>query len=805
MSCDNISREVFCLRCMRTPIRIIHLLLVLAISFFYLYSNKQTRTDTNDVLSVATGKFSNIFNPLYARSESDIFLCGICNELLLDVDRNGEIVLNGKSGETRKFNGTDYNYSGVADCSVTNNGEYTDYSFNLREDVYFSDGVNMTADDVIFTMYVMADPSYTGVEQFYTLPIQGMDEYRLGFTDDLKNHYFDLADKIILSDAADCEENGIDRDSENIYRQSLERAWRECNNLIAEYCAGNFPDLLAQFGNSEVALAMYGWGFCDISEDGVLKGKKSGKTWNIKNGEFPDEDDYFDESFAFYSGDAKEFYNKALTNLSAETVLDKTKKYFAQSMISKNGDDKSVMSIKGIIKTGKYSFTVRMTDDAVLNLYKLSFSILPLHYYGDRTLFDIENNKFGFERGNLEKIKSLNDSPCGAGPFVFKEYSDGVVSLVRNDKYYKGIPVVENLNLCEMTSGDEVHEVLSGNIDIATVAFNEDVSKVIKSNSNKELSGDKIYSIKTLMPSYGYIGINAARVKSGSDPSGYESRALRKAFATVFAVYRDIAVSSFFHTPAGSFADVIEYPMLPCSWAYPDATENGYSIAFSKDKDGKNIYNPDMSDNDKYDAALNAATEYFIEAGYTYDEALKVFTKAPDGASLTYTIVIPGGGNKAHPGYTIASMSSDALKKIGITLEVVDLVNTSDIWTKLTNGEIDMWSAARGRGADPDLYQIYHSDSVPGNDGSEYNYYYICDERLDALISEAASSDNNIERKSIYKECFDIISDWGVEVPVFSAYMLDIFCCDNVNVSSLVKNATSFYDWSKEIENIELK
>jgi len=791
------------LKSVRNPVRIIHLILILTISFSYLYSNKKSYTDSKDVLSVATGRFSNIFSPLYARSASDIFLCGICNELLLDYDRNGEIVLRGKSGETRRFNGTDYTYSGIADCIITNNGEYTDYAFDMREDVYFSDGVNMTADDVIFTMYVMADPSYIGVEQFYTLPILGMEEYRLVFSADIKEHYYEIADRI--SSEKDGETSGIDRDTLNVYAQSLEKAWRECNKLISEYCAGNFPDLLLQFGNSENALAMYGWGFCELGKDGVLRGIKSGKTWNINNGELPSEDDYFNESFAFYSGDAELFYSKALTGLTKETVLDKAKKYFAESIFSMSGNDNSVPNINGVTKNGKYSFTVRMTDDAVLNLYKLSFSILPLHYYGDRNLFDIENNRFGFERGNLEKIKSLNDSPCGAGPYVFKEYSDGVVSLVRNDKYYKGAPRIKNIALCEITSGDEVNEILSGNIDVASVTYDDDVSLILKSNSNKELSGDKIYSIETQILSYGYIGINAHRVKVGNDPASYESKSLRKAFSTILAVYRDIAVSSFFYSEAGCRADVIEYPIPIASWAYPNATEKDYTKAFSKDKDGESIYNSDMTENDRYDAALNAAIEYFIEAGYTYDSTEKVFRNAPDGAALKYTIIIPGGGNKAHPGYIVASMASDALKQIGITLEVFDLADTNSIWNKLASSECDMWSAAKSRGADPDLYQLYHSDSIPGNNGSEYNYHLICDERLDKLIEDAAKSNNNRKRKILYKECFDIIADWGVEVPMFSADMMNIFSAESVTVSSLVKDATSFYDWSKEIEIVELK
>ena len=193
----TLSAGVFLLKISKNILRLIHFILILTISVSYIYSNRITnRSGDNKIITVALDKFSGIFNPLYARLVSDIYLCDICNELLLDYDRSGEIILKGKTGEVRVHNDKEYTYYGIADCSVQQNGEYYDYNFELREDVYFGDGVNLTADDVIFTMYVMADPSYTGVEQFYTLPICGMEEYRLGISSEASSEYYEIADEI---------------------------------------------------------------------------------------------------------------------------------------------------------------------------------------------------------------------------------------------------------------------------------------------------------------------------------------------------------------------------------------------------------------------------------------------------------------------------------------------------------------------------------------------------------------------------------------------------------------------------------
>ena len=100
---------------------------------------------------------------------------------LLDIDRQGAIVELGKTGETRSYNGTDYTYYGPADLKITKNEDGTVYyDFELRDDIKFSDGQPVTVNDVIFSMYVLSDPTYDGSSSFFALPIKGMEEYRSG-------------------------------------------------------------------------------------------------------------------------------------------------------------------------------------------------------------------------------------------------------------------------------------------------------------------------------------------------------------------------------------------------------------------------------------------------------------------------------------------------------------------------------------------------------------------------------------------------------------------------------------------------
>ena len=56
------------------------------------------------------------------------------------------------------------------------------YNLKLRDDVVFSDGTPLTADDVIFSMYVYADMDYDGYATFSGTPIKGLQNYRLNST-----------------------------------------------------------------------------------------------------------------------------------------------------------------------------------------------------------------------------------------------------------------------------------------------------------------------------------------------------------------------------------------------------------------------------------------------------------------------------------------------------------------------------------------------------------------------------------------------------------------------------------------------
>ena len=125
--------------------------------------------EVNDTLVVAYDYFSQKFSPFFATTSYDQDAAGLTQVSLLPADREGNVLLNAKEGEVVTYNGTDYTYYGIANCEIVENEDGTvTYKIDMRDDVVFSDGDDLTADDVIFTIYVLSDPTYDGSSTIYS-------------------------------------------------------------------------------------------------------------------------------------------------------------------------------------------------------------------------------------------------------------------------------------------------------------------------------------------------------------------------------------------------------------------------------------------------------------------------------------------------------------------------------------------------------------------------------------------------------------------------------------------------------------
>ncbi|MDR1325358.1 MAG: ABC transporter substrate-binding protein [Treponema sp.] len=752
------------------------------------------------------GLFSPFFYTTgYDREVTDF----VIGDALLRPDRTGDLVYKGIQGETRSYNRTNYTYNGIADVTVTRNerADTSVYNFKLRQGVRFSDGQEMDADDLIFTLYVYCDPSYTGLSTINSLEIQGLNAYRTKTSDEVYTRYQTITQAILAAGPGKTGAGGGYTADQytgfyNLYTQS----WKNYAQKIVDYVVNNYaanakdlPDTDLSKAGVKVALGMMVWGFGDVDNSGNFVGAVTGKSWNMRTA-YPTIDDYYNELSAAYNGSLEAFAEVELVNDADDPVQDAVNAFVSQ--YGKNDPSMrgvSIDSISGIKKLGKYEVEVTLNGLNAAAIYRLATQPAALHYYGNEAQYNYERNQFGFPFGDLSIVHAKDSVPMGAGPYKFLKYENRVVYFEANPYYWRGEPKIKNMQYKITTEADRVPGLITGSIDLADVSISKERAVEVSGyNSNKQLSGNVLTYVGVDNLGYGYIGINANNVKVGNDPASAASKNLRKGLATVLSAYRALTIDSYY----GETAAVINYPISNTSWAAPRPTDSGYRTAYSRDVNGRDIYTASMNADQRYAAASRAALGFLQAAGYTLSADGSRVVAAPAGASLAYDAAIGTGGGEDHPSWLLLTKARETFASIGISLNI----NTPD-WSVLSSamnaGTTVIWVAAWSASLDPDMYQVYHSSNVIGK-GSSSNIYNIADLQLDRYIEAARASLDNAYRREIFRSALDVILDWGVEVPVYQRQNSHVISTTRVNINTLPKDITTYYEWFSEIEKLEL-
>ncbi len=730
---------------------------------------KPAATNSSDKpLVVGYDSFNSKFSPFFSETAYDQDVYAMTQISLMNSDRTGALIYNGINGETIEYNGTAYTYYGPADVVATENADGSvDYSIKMRDDIVFSDGEPMTIDDVIFSMYVLADPTYDGSSSFFALPIEGLAEYRSGMSS-------------ILSLIANA---GKDNTDFTYFTQEQQDSFWAGGVALVQDIEKYLVDSGANEETDDISVKL--------------------ANWNLTVPEGATEEEAFAAILEDYEFDAVNLFS---SETAGPSISDYIKDYDSMTIGVSTGE--SAANISGIKKVDDYNMTIHMTKVDAPAIYSLAISVAPMHYYGEASKYDYENNQFGFEKGDLSHVRSVTTKPVGAGPYKFVNYADGVVYFEANDSYFLGAPKTKYVNFMETNSADKLNGIVTGTIDITDPSFSKTTAANIQDeNSNKELTGDKITTSLVDNLGYGYLGIDADVVNINGEKGSDASKNVRKALATVFALYRDVAVNSYY----GDAASVINYPISNTSWAAPQPTDAGYKTAFSTDASGAAIYTSGMSEDEKQAAALAASLSFFEAAGFTVEDG-KV-TGVPDGFTLTgddyaveFRAWIPADGKGDHPSFMLLTEAKKAFEKIGVNLIINDLSDSSQLWDALRANQVPVWCAAWGATVDPDMTQIYYADLA--NDGANAggsNYMYgIADPELDELIQEARISADQDYRKTVYAAALDIVVDWACEVPVYQRQNCIVFSTERVNIDTVTPDITTFYGWMNEIQNIEL-
>lgn len=591
----------------------------------------------NTTLSIGCAAFGGLHSPFFAVSESDRDVVELTQIRLLNTDRSGKVICNGIEGETVLYGNTEYTYTGPADVAVNQQSDGSvEYAFTLREDITFSDGTALTAKDVIFSMYVLCDPTYNGPSTFAELPIQGLREY----------HQNVVAKWQLILDATPA--NAAVGSPEGYYTaaEAIE-FWTLFNEAGADFATEIIEDGIARGIAENIVGVAESLGYMGLTETSTPT-----DLFNM----IVDSCGYALSDTGINAVAVKNDFSALLT----AKLTDALKKGVVI------GD--SALRISGIRQTGEYTFTVTLTQPDVTALHQFCMPIAPLHYYGNLQLFAPESGSFGFAKGDLSGVRSkTSGKPLGAGPYVYTRYHNGTVTLKANETYYRGVPKTAEILVKAVGEPKKLAQLSENKVQFVEVDMTPSIREMLEKTNGGVLSGDAITVDIVDRLGYGFIGMNPDRIRVGGSSDSSASRYLRRALATLFAAYRETSVTEYY----GDYGSVVA----------PDT--------FITDADGIPIKLGNVADEDYRARLTEAVLEYFKLAGYTVQDGQIV--DAPEGGSLHFSMAFIGHDEMQNPVLSVLTQAQELLAELGITLTLYDYRQEGVLIRDIQSGKAPIW------------------------------------------------------------------------------------------------------------------
>lgn len=300
----------------------------------------------------------------------------------------------------------------------------------------------------------------------------------------------------------------------------------------------------------------------------------------------------------------------------------------------------------------------------------------------------------------------LLNAPIGCGPYKLTEYKSGqYVKFAAAKDFFLGEPKTANL-IYQVVNADTLQaEFENGSINIATVndLTTADIDAL-------KAEGLEVASYSNYM--YQYMGINL-RLEIFRDVNVRQ--------AMMYALDRQAMVDKLLE----GRGQVVNAPMLPMLWSYPAE-----------------------SDLNSYDYNVEKAKELLKTAGWEDTDGDGVLDK--NGEKFSLTLDCPTGSSKRE---TTAVLIQEALKQVGIEVEIVSMDFPALMEKVVSNHDFDLYMMGNTLSLDPDPKPYWHSDAVSNEPGVQgYNIVGYVNPSVDELIQEGNATLNQEERTKIYNE-----------------------------------------------------
>ncbi|MEE1012321.1 MAG: ABC transporter substrate-binding protein [Acutalibacteraceae bacterium] len=517
----------------------------------------------SSTLKIGVDGLQGVFNPFYAQSNADK---DVVSQLFRTI-------------QYKDSNNKNINHSGGISYEFVNENQIK-YTVSIENDMYFSDGSNITIDDVIFFYHFIADASYDGVyNDWYLNDIVGVKEF-----------YFDDIN----------------------YRNSIEEIEYKIDN---NYTVSTIETDDLAFYLSETMI--------NGKFDGNLDSKSpSGKSWR---------------EYLINLG-YSEGLNDLGNNPSAEKVLGFVAKaeaecnansynpeewyrnYLYKKYIEKNySDEISVNSISGIKKINDYTCTVLFNSKNINAISVLNAPLVSKNYFSAE-----------YVKGSADTIKAMSGYDVCSGAYTLSEYSENTVSLSFNKYYDKSFEGFSNLKFIGLDQDDDpVKQVVSGKVDIIRTLADSKTVSAIDGKNVRYFTDDCNYYVsmffntRTLDASTRKALIGLCNVNSAVEENigSYYSRPLRP-LSVRFEEYPSSVTEPYYNESAFKVYSMGNGPKVNNISIYYDGSENDlcYNVlsAYKNILSEKGI-NAEIVLTDKHsleNAVLSGKADLWIEEVY---------------------------------------------------------------------------------------------------------------------------------------------------------------------------------------------
>lgn len=328
--------------------------------------------------------------------------------------------------------------------------------------------------------------------------------------------------------------------------------------------------------------------------------------------------------------------------------------------------------------------------------------------------------------GEWTKQTELLNNPVGCGPYKLTEYKTGShVKFEAATDFFGGEVKTPNLVFKAINADTTQAEFKGGNIDIANVeSLRQADIDALTSEGLKTVSYDNYM--------FTYMGFNL-RKESLKD--------VKVRQAIMYAIDRQSILDNIVE----GRGTVVNAPLLPSSWAYPEESEL-----------------------EQYKYNAEKAKSLLKEAGWEDKDGDGVVENA-NGEKLELTIDCQ---NDHEVRQKTATAIQESLKAIGISVEI-DTMEYSALMDKaVANHDFDLYMMGNTLSLDPDPKPMWDSSAISNEPGViGYNIVAYNNPETDKLIEEGNATLDQNERKSIYGEFAKILNR---DVP--EAYLF----CQNV-------------------------